>query len=91
MKKKYGRYPDELQFLMFRRQHEPVSLQFEEGALNEAVLWAKGTVSDIRNSFDYRPQCDEFYGNNLCNHRDYCKFKVKPSNNQYTNKKRYRH
>lgn len=74
-KEKYGRYPDELQFLMFRKQREPVRIPFNIEDLEEAVQWAKDTVAIIRNAFDYPAQCDDFYGENLCNHREYCPLK----------------
>lgn len=75
VKEKYGRYPDELQFLMFRKQKEPVRIPFSIVDLNEAVQWAKDTVHIIRNAFDYPAQCDDFYAENLCNHREYCALK----------------
>lgn len=78
VKEKYGKYPDELQFLMFRKHDEPVVVNFEEPSLNEAVRWAQNTVKIIREAFDYPPTCDQFYGENLCNHRKYCEFKEKP-------------
>lgn len=85
VKEKYGRYPDELQFLMFRKQKEPVRVPFDFENLNEALRWAKDTVSIIRNAFDYPAQCEDFYGENLCNHREYCLLKPRK---KYSKKKR---
>ena len=76
VKEKYGRYPDELQFLMFRKQNT-VKIAFEQEKLDEAVKWATDTVRIIREAFDYPPTCDSFYGENLCNHREYCDLKPK--------------
>ena len=76
VKEKYGRYPDELQFLMFRKQ-KTVSIQFDHHELDEAVKWASDTVNIIREAFDYPATCDSFYGDNLCNHREYCNLKPK--------------
>lgn len=76
VKEKYGRFPDELQFLMFRKQKEPVVIPFCQDDYDEALTWAKKTVEIIRNAIDYPSQCDEFYGNYLCNHREYCDLKV---------------
>lgn len=73
VKEKYGRFPDELQFLMFRKQNE-VKIPFDENACDEALQWAKNTVRIIREAFDFPPTCEAFYGNNLCNHREYCEF-----------------
>lgn len=84
VKENYGRYPDELQFLMFRKHDAPLQIRFSEEDLNEAVKWAKETVRDIRSAFDYPPTCDEFYGQNLCNYRDQCEMKIKP---KYKHKK----
>ena len=76
VKEKYGRWPDELQFLMFRKQ-KLVSIQFDAERLKEALAWASNTVAVIREAFNYPPTCDAFYGENLCNHRKYCEFKLK--------------
>ena len=43
----------------------------------EAIEWAKQTVSTIRETFEFKPKCDDFFANNLCNHREYCEFKGK--------------
>lgn len=75
VKEKYGRYPDELQFLMFRKQKDPVRIAFNSNDLEESLQWAKDTVRIIRNAFDYPAQCDDFYAENLCNHREYCPLK----------------
>ena len=72
IKQKYGRFPDELQFLMFRKQQEPLKIAFDEEAYEEAFAWARETVRQIREAFDYPPKCDAFYSANLCNHREYC-------------------
>ena len=76
VKEKYGRYPDELQFLMFRKQ-DTVKIPFNQDDLNEAVKWATDTVRIIREAFDYPSTCESFYGDNLCNHREYCELKPK--------------
>lgn len=74
VKEKFGRFPDELQFLMFRKQHLVV-IPFDPSAYEEAEDWAKGMVKDIREAVDFPSCCDEFYSNNLCNHREYCELK----------------
>ena len=76
IKDKFGKYADELQFSMFRKQ-KIVPIQFDKNDLNEAKEWAKKTVRIIREAFDYPPTCDDFYADNLCNHRKYCKLKPK--------------
>jgi len=81
VKETFGRYPDELQFLMFRK---PLTecIAFDEKGVDEAVGWAKQIVSEIREAFDYPPHCncdskDTFYADNLCNHREHCEFREK--------------
>lgn len=74
VKKKYGKYPDVLRFMMFRKNNK-VDIQFNESALLEAIDWAKQTVKEVRECWDFSPSCDEFFSQNLCNHREYCKKK----------------
>lgn len=81
VKEKYGRFPDELQFLMFRK-NTLIKIDFNEGDYNEAIEWAKNTVAEIRGAFDYPPaalECKDFYAENLCNHREYCEFNATSS------------
>ncbi len=75
IKEKYGRYPDLLRFMMFRK-NATVDIPFETEKLNEAVDWAKDTVRQIRDCRDYSPTCDEFFSQYLCNHREYCENKI---------------
>lgn len=77
VKEKYGQYPDELQFLMFRKQKDPVRIPFNVDDLQEALQWARNTVHEIRDAFDYPARCESFYAENLCNHREYCPLKLK--------------
>lgn len=76
VEEKFGRLPDELQFLMFRK-NKLVTIPFDKADYKEAIEWAKQTVSTIRETFEFKPKCDNFYANNLCNHREYCEFKGK--------------
>lgn len=71
MEFKYGRYPDVLRFMMFRK-NTIIDIPFDEDKLNEALTWARETVKEIRECWDFAPSCDEFYSQNLCNHREYC-------------------
>ena len=75
VKEEYGKYPDVLRFLMFRK-NITIDIPFDETAFKEAVGWAKDTVSEIRSCWSYEPTCDSFYGNSLCNHRSYCESRV---------------
>lgn len=74
VKEKYGKYPDYLRFVMFRKG-TIVDIPFDILMLNEATEWAKDTVKQIRECWTFEPSCDEFFSQNLCNHRDYCECK----------------
>lgn len=73
--KKYGKYPDILRFMMFRK-NTIIDIPFAEPDLMKALSWAKETVKEIRECWDFPPMCDEFFGENLCNHRKYCESKI---------------
>ena len=75
IKEKYGKYPDLLRFMMFRKETS-VDIPFKTDDLNEAVNWAKNTVKAIRTCWDYSPSCEEFFGNYVCNHRKDCEHKI---------------
>ena len=75
VKQKYGRYPDVLRFLMFRK-NTLIDIPFNEKDLESAVTWARDTVKEIRECWDFSPSCDEFFSQNLCNHRHNCKQKI---------------
>lgn len=75
VKEKYGKFPDILRFLMFRK-NKTVDIPFKETECSEAIEWAKDTVKQIRNCWDFYPSCEEFFGKNLCNHREYCTNKI---------------
>lgn len=89
VKNEYGEYPYKMVFNMFRKRNE-VEFEFNEDEKDKAITWAIKTVHAIKNAFDYPPQCEEFYGNNLCNHRDYCEFKKEPEQERWNNGSRHR-
>lgn len=68
-------YPDILRFMMFRKNMS-IDIPFDESSLNEALSWARETVKEIRECWDFTPTCDEFFSENLCNHREYCESKI---------------
>ncbi len=74
VKEKYGRYPDLLVFDMFRKQKK-VTLEFDENKFEEAIQWAKDTVKAIRECWDFSPNCEKFFSEQLCNHRSHCDLK----------------
>lgn len=71
VKEKYGKYPDLLRFVMFRKENI-IDIPFNAAGADEAVGWAKETVKKIRECEDFSPSCEEFFAENLCNHREYC-------------------
>lgn len=75
VKEKYGKFPELLRFSMFRKQ-KYTDIPFNTSDCEEALSWAKNTVSAIRNCWDFSPSCEDFYGNQLCNHREYCDYKI---------------
>ena len=75
VKDKYGKYPDALRFMMFRK-NTVVEIPFNENSLNEALDWARNTVKEIRECWSFPPSCEDFYSKNLCNHREYCENKI---------------
>lgn len=73
--KKYGKRPIKLVFNMFRKQ-DLVEIPFSDEDYNEALSWARNTVTKIREEEDYKPTYDEFFCNNLCDFRErFCRFK----------------
>lgn len=74
VKNRFGRFPDELQFLMFKKK-KPETIVFDEKTYNETIQWMKDTVKTIREAFAFPPKCSWFYANNLCDHREYCDMK----------------
>jgi len=75
VKEEYGKYPDVLRFLMFRK-NITIDIPFNLDDLNEAVQWARDTVNEIRNCWSYDPSCDKFFGENLCGFRNICETKM---------------
>ncbi len=75
VKQRYGRYPDELQFMLFRKNNV-VKIPFQEEGVEDALKWARDTVKEIRDCWDFAPTCEAFFSRNLCNHREYCDCKL---------------
>ena len=73
IKEAYGLYPDELQFLLCRK-NTVVKEQFDFAKFNEALDWAREIIAKIRNSFAFPPTYDDMYCKNLCGFRSECTF-----------------
>lgn len=74
IQKAYGESPRTLRFYMFRT-NATIDIPFTQTSLLEAEHWATDTVNKIRSCWDFEPTQNEFYCNNLCNHRKYCRAK----------------
>lgn len=74
IREKYGKDPDILRFFLFRK-NSIIDIKFDPRGVEEALSWARETVRAIRECWDYPPTCEEFYGENLCNHREHCDYK----------------
>lgn len=68
MKKKFGRFPDRLEFGLFRKQ-KTVGFDFNIDHYNETIQWIRDTVSEIRSCKEWPATYNEFYCNYLCGHR----------------------
>lgn len=70
---KYNRYPDKLKF-DFTKENDAITIPFDEQKLEETKKWAVDVIKKIEQEKDFKPTINQFYCNNLCNHRNYCKF-----------------
>lgn len=86
IKEKYGEYPKELKFNMFRTQSD-VTIPFDEKDLTETVQWFCDTVSEIYQEIDFPDKMsgntgsqtsndefikNDFFCNELCGVRSMC-------------------
>ena len=74
IKNKYNKSPKSVQFFMFRKQNI-VDIPFRESEYDDALNWARATVSDIRNCKDWPASQDDFFCENLCGFRNMCPYK----------------
>lgn len=74
VKQKYGKLPTKLMFNMFRNK-EWVVFDFNETDYLNAIDWAKNTVKEIEQTFDFNPTLDTFFCRNFCSYRHVCKAK----------------
>lgn len=71
VKEKFGRYPDHLEFGLFRKQ-KYVRFPFEIQKYEETIQWIKDTVAKIRSCQEWGLNYNDFYCTNLCGHRGIC-------------------
>lgn len=71
IKEKFGEYPKELKFNMFRTGTFETE-QFDEKKLKKALNWFDFTIDLIYSDDTFIKIKDEFYCNNLCGVREHC-------------------
>lgn len=71
VKEKYGKFPVKLVFNMFNAQTY-VEIPFKEKDYNEALQWCVNIISQIKEELRFEKNIDEFFCDNLCNHRLFC-------------------
>lgn len=71
VKEKFGRYPDFLEFGLFRKQ-KYVRFPFDITKYDETIQWIKNTVLAIRSCAEWPLNYNDFYCAHLCGHRSEC-------------------
>ena len=74
IKEKYGKYPDIMQFGMFRSD-KTEKIEFSIEDFYEAFDWMDATVEEIRLCEDFDENTDYYFCNNLCDFRNICELK----------------
>ena len=72
--RKYGKYPDYLEFELFREQ-QGILIRWKKEEFDDAFKWADEKITEIKESFDFPPKYSFIRCNYLCNHRNYCDLK----------------
>lgn len=73
---RYGEFPEELIFIMFRKQNK-VRIPFFINAYSEANEWMYTQLNRIKKLKEFPPKYDEFFCRNLCNFCNSCPEKKK--------------
>lgn len=74
IKHKFNEDPGTLRFYMFRKQ-TIVDIPFVEKDYEDALLWIKTSVEEIRKCKEWPSTPDSFFCSSLCDHRDTCELK----------------
>lgn len=74
VKEKYGKYPDKLEFGLFR-SNEIQSIDFNKNDFDNANKWMIETVKEIEQCDRFEEYTDFYYCNNLCEFRNLCELK----------------
>lgn len=73
VKSKYGKFPKELIFNMFRGG-TTLRLSFNEADYEEAIEWARKQVATIESTTEWPPTQDQFFCSYLCDFRNSCDY-----------------
>lgn len=71
IKYKYGKFPKQLWFNMFRA-NKIEKIDFNEEDFDETIEWVYDTIEKIENEQFFEKNLDFFYCNNLCDYRNIC-------------------
>lgn len=71
IKEKYGKFPKMLMFNMFNA-NDIVKIPFNEKEYNDAIYWCVDIINKIKQETKFEKNVDDFFCNNLCNHRKIC-------------------
>jgi DNA modification methylase len=69
VKEKYGKFPQVMQFNLFRKQDKQMII-FKEKDYIEAQKWMLDTIEQIKNATEFKVSDDDFFADNLCNFRN---------------------
>jgi hypothetical protein len=69
VKEKYGKFPQVMQFNLFRKQDKQMII-FREKDYIEAQKWMLDTIEQIKNATEFKVSDDDFFADNLCNFRN---------------------
>ena len=72
--KKYGKFPKQMMFNRFRK-NEWTIIDFKQEDYEEALNWAVTNVEEIESTFDFYPNCGDFFSDNFCAFRNVCPIK----------------
>ena len=85
---KYGAV-SKLRWNMFKDQ-KWIEIPWKQEEYDEAIRWAKDTLTLIENETDWSPNPDYYYCNYLCGQRNHaCEYKTQPTKKSNTNEQHY--
>ena len=81
VKEEYGEDSvKELRWNMFK-DHDWITIPYNEDEYNEAIEWALNTIHEIENETEWEPNINKFYCKNLCG-LEYCEYRDNNESNK---------